>query len=156
MPGLQTNGAFERRYHCEIELIVEHHVGQHAAIALDDMQANVRATRHEVVEHWRQQRAREGRHQPDAQFAGDLAGQGERLLGGLIECADGGDAMLVIAKAGRRRRHRAGRTLEQLDLERALDRRDVLRNAGLGGVLARGGAGERAFLADRDDGADLP
>jgi hypothetical protein len=33
---------------------------------------------------------------------------------------------------------------------------DVLRDAGLGGVLALGRARERALLADGDDGADLP
>jgi len=32
----------------------------------------------------------------------------------------------------------------------------VLGDAGLGGILALGSAGERAFLAYGDDGADLP
>ena len=125
------------------------------AIALDDVQAHLGAARYEVVEHRRQHRAGEGRHQADAQFAGDRAGERARLLGGVLQRADRFHAALVVAQARRRRRHAAGRALEQLDAKLALGRRHVLRDARLGGVLARRRAGEGAFLADRDDGADL-
>ena len=93
---------------------------------------------------------------PMRKFAGDFAGERARLLGGVLERADRLDAALVVAQARRRRGHAGRRALEQLDPERALDRRHMLGNAGLGGVFPLGGAGEGAFLADRDDGADLP
>ena len=119
------------------------------------MQTHLRAARHEVVEHRCQHRAREGRHQPDAQFAGHLAGERARLLGGVLERAHRLDAAFVVAQARWRRLHAAALALEQLDAERALDRGHVLRDARLGGVFALGRAGEGAFLAHGDDGADL-
>ena len=135
-PRLQPDGALEGRHHREVEFVVEHHLGEQVAVAFDDVQAHFRAARHEIVEHRRQHRAGEGRHQADAQFAGDFAGERARLLGGVLERADRLHAALVVAKAGRRRLHAAGGALEQLDAERALDRRDVLGDARLGGVLA--------------------
>src|SRR5262245_41214817 len=110
---------------------------------------------HEILQRRRQNRAGEGRHQPDAQVAGDQAGEAARLLVGVFKPADRLDAALVVALPRRRRHDAARRALEQLDPERALDGGDMLRDARLGGVLARGGARERAFLADRDHGADL-
>ena len=155
-PRFQPDAALERRHHGEIEFVGQHHVGQHAAVALEHVQAHVGMARHEVVERRRQHRAGEGRHQPDAQVAGDEAGEAARLLVGVFEPADRLDAALVVAQPRRRRHDAARRALEQLHAERALDRGDVLRDAGLGGVLALGRARERAFLADGDDGADLP
>ena len=74
----------------------------------------------------------------------------------MFQAADGFDAALVVTQP-RRRRHDAARgSLEQLDAERALDRGDVLRDAGLGGVLTLRRARERALLADGNDGANLP
>ena len=112
--------------------------------------------RHEIVEHRREHRARECRHQPDAQFAGHFAGQRARFLGGVLQRADSLHAALVVAEPGWRGRYAAGRALEQLDLERALDRCHVLGDAGLRRVFPLRRTGKGAFLAHRDDGADLP
>jgi hypothetical protein len=112
--------------------------------------------RHEVFERRRQHRAGERRHQPDAQIAGDEAGESARLLVGVFEPADRLDAALVIAQPRRRRRDPARRPFEQLYTERAFDGGDVLGDAGLGRVLALRRAGERAFLTDGDDGTNLP
>src|SRR5450830_1632964 len=79
-----------------------------------------------------------------------------RALGGVLQRADRLHAAFVVAQARRRRRHAPRRALEQLDPELALDRRHMLRNARLGGVFPFGRTGEGGFLADRDDGADLP
>ncbi len=136
-PRFQPDPAFEGRHHGEVELVGEHHLGQHAAVALDDVQPHVGMARHEIVERRRQHRAGEGRHQADAQIAGDAPGEVARLLVGALELADRLDAALVVAQPRRRRLHPARRALEQLDAERALDRGDVLRNAGLRGVFAR-------------------
>ena len=154
-PRFQSDGAFERRHYREVEFFVEHHFGEQAAIALDDVQAHLGAARHEIVEYRRQHRAGESRHQPDAQFAGDLAGKRARFLGRVFQGANRLHAALVVTHAGRRRCHASGAALEQLDPELTLDRRHMLRNARLGGVFTLGGARKRAFLADRDDGADL-
>ena len=151
----QPDLAFERGHDGEVELLGAHHLGQHAAVAFDDVQPHLRMARHEVVERRRQHRAGERRHQTDAQVAGDAAGEVARLLAGGLELADRGDAVLVVAQPRRRRLDPVGRALEQLDPERALDRGDMLGNAGLGGVFAGRGARERAFFADGDDGADL-
>jgi hypothetical protein len=66
------------------------------------------------------------------------------------------DAALVVALPRRRGLHPGRGALEQLDPERAFRRRHMLGNARLGGVFPGGGAGEGAFLADCDDGVDLP
>jgi hypothetical protein len=74
----------------------------------------------------------------------------------MFQAADRFDAAPVVTQP-RRRRHDAARgSLEKLDAERALDCRDVLRDAGLGGVLTFGCARERTLLADGNDGANLP
>src|SRR5262249_32037213 len=89
------------------------------------------------------------------QIAGDEAGKAARLLVGVLEPADRLDAALVVTQPRRRRHDAARRALEQLHAERALDRGDMLRDAGLGGVLARRSTCERALLAHGDDGAYL-
>jgi hypothetical protein len=53
-----------------------------------------------------------------------------------LQAADRLDAALVVAQPRRRRHDAARRSLEQLDAERCARLRDVLRDAGLGGVLA--------------------
>jgi hypothetical protein len=57
------------------------------------------------------------------------SGHRARLLGGVLQRADRLHAALVVAEPGRRWRYAAGRALEQLDLKRAFDRCDVLRDA---------------------------
>ena len=120
------------------------------------MQAHFRAFRHEIVEHRREHRTGESRHQSDAQFAGDLAGHRAGFLGGVLKRAHRFHAALVVAEPGRRRRHAASRALEQLDLQGAFHRRNVLRNAGLCCVFPLRRTGKGAFLAHGDNGADLP
>ncbi len=154
-PRFQADRPLEGRHDGEVELVIEHHLGEKPAIALDDVQPHFRAARHKIVEHRRQHRAGEGRHQADAQFARDLAGGGARLLGGFLERADGADTALVIAQARRRRRDPTGNALEQPDAELPLHRRHVLGNARLCGVFPLRRARERALLADRDDGSNL-
>src|SRR5262249_28137331 len=111
--------------------------------------------RNEILQGGRQHCPGEGGHQPDAQIAADLACEAARSLMGMLEAAEGFDEILVITQP-RRRRHDAARgALKQLDAERALDRGDVLRNAGLRRVLALGGARERTLLTGSDDGANL-
>src|SRR5262249_45007891 len=97
----------------------------------------------------------EGRHQPDAEIAGDATRELARLFARGLELADRRHAALVVAQPRWRRLDPGRRALEQLHAERALDRGDMLRDAGLRGVLARGRARERAFLAHGNDGADL-
>ena len=155
-PRLQADAAFGGRHHGEVEFAVEHHVGERAAVALDDVQPHVGIARHELLERRRQRRAGQRRDQPDAEVAGHARGKAAHLFAGVGELADRLDAALVVALPGRRRLHAGRGALEQLDAERALGRGDMLGNAGLRGVFARRGAGERAFLAHRDDGPDLP
>jgi hypothetical protein len=42
----------------------------------------------EIIQHWREHRAREGRHQSDAKFAGHFAGKRAHFLGSVLERAD--------------------------------------------------------------------
>ena len=46
--------------------------------------------------------------------------------------------------------------MEQNTSDRTVNRRDMLRNPGLGGVFPLRRAGEGAFFTDGNDGADLP
>ncbi len=154
-PRPQSHPALERRHDGEVEVVGEHHVGEHAAVALDHVQAHLGMARHEILQRGCQHRTGEGRHQPDAQVAGDEPGEAARLLVGALQPAHRLDAALVIAQARRGRDDAAGGAFEQPHAERALDRGDVLGDAGLGGVLALGRPRERAFLADGDDGPDL-
>ena len=107
----QSDPALEGRHQREIELVRQHHVGQHAAVALEHVQAHIGMARHEILERRRQHRAGEGRHQPDAQIAGDEAGEAARLLAGILEPADGLDAALVVAQPRRRGRDRRAPTV---------------------------------------------
>ena len=86
-PRPQPDLSLEGRDDREIELVGQHHLGEHGAVALDDVQPHVGVLRHEVVERRRQHGAGEGRHQPDAQVAGDGAGEGAHLLVGGVELA---------------------------------------------------------------------
>ncbi len=150
-PRLQPDAAFEGRHHGEVEFVGEHHVGEQAAVAFDDVQPHIRIARRELFQRRRQRGARHGRHQPDAQVAGHHGGEAANLLVRAFELADRLDAALVVALACRRRGHAAAGALEELQSQGAFGRGDMLRDAGLGGVLARCGAGERAFLVDRND-----
>jgi len=75
---------------------------------------------------------------------------------GVLQPADRFNARPVVAQPRRRGRDASRRALEQLYAEPALDRGDMLRDAGLRRVLARRRARERAFLARSDYGANLP
>ncbi len=153
---LEPDTALECRYDREVELVGKHHVGEQPAIAFDDVKPHIGVARDEIVEGGRQHGAREGRHQADPQVARHESDELARFRASGIEHADRLDATPVVAQA-RRGRHDAGAgALEQPDLEGALDRGDMLRDAGLGRVLARRRARERAFLAHRNDGANLP
>jgi hypothetical protein len=152
----QAHAPLERRHDRQVEFLGEHLLGEHAAVALDDAQLHVGMFAHVVAQRVRQARPGEGRHQADAQRAGDAIGERAHLLGAGLDGAERLDAAAVVAQAGRRCPHPGGGALEQPHPEGAFERRDVLRDARLGGVFARGRPGERALLAHRHHRPDLP
>ncbi len=154
-PRFQAGPAFERRHDREVELVAQHLFGQDAAIGLDDMQPHVRMRPHDMLQRGCERGAGEGRHQPDPQRSAHDVRATARVLFRLRQQSDRIDAAAVIAQPGGRRRDAGRAAIEQPHAQRLLDRRHMLGDAGLGGMLPLGGTGEGAFLAHGDDGLDL-
>ena len=113
-PRFQSDAALEGRHHREIEVVGQHHVGEQAAVALDDVQPHVGIARRELFE--RRARAPRASWSASARCADrrrPCRGESAHLLVGAFEPADRIDAALVVALARRRRRDAGGRALEQ-------------------------------------------
>ena len=124
----------------EVQFTTMYHLGENARIGFDHADLRGRRRDQELVEHRRQQSARETRHQPDPDHAIEaLIGD---ALAGRFQPLQHRDALLIIEFAGAGRRDHAAATLEQGRTEFALELADMMGHAGLGRALAYRRRGE--------------
>ncbi len=100
-------------------------------------------------------RLRERRHHPEDQFALEAFRIILEHLVGRTVRAQHLDAMTIKGVGGRCRDDPAAFTKEELCAERQLQTADVLRDAGLGRILAKGGVGERPLLVGSHEELDV-
>jgi hypothetical protein len=93
------------------------------------------------------------RHESDRHLAREPASEALQLDFRARRLAQDRHRALVEALSGGGRLHRAAAAFEQGDAEPVLELAHLLRDAGLGRVLAQGRACERPFL---DDGCEQP